>query len=81
MAVRLDEAEMTTLARLGMVLYWLGCGVACLCFIGALVSIGFGLANWTQNGPPGLFFGVVFAIAGVLSWLTGRACKYILAGV
>lgn len=59
-------------ARLGQVLYWLGCGLAVV--FAMLAGLGF----YNRADPFGpIFFGVVPAIG---SYLTGRACLFILAG-
>jgi hypothetical protein len=63
------------LARMGHLLYWLGCGLAVV----ALVSGEFVI----QHGPDQDSRWVVYvaSIGGaVLCWLLGRACKYFLAG-
>jgi hypothetical protein len=64
-------------ARLGNVLYWLGCALGVL----TLLTIPFGLAF-----PRGAFGGVDFIyvvfviIVASLIWLVGRACRYVLSG-
>jgi hypothetical protein len=66
-------------ARLGNVLYWLGCIVATLFLAGLL---------WTWIGPleghprdgDWLMLGAFFVFA-VVSWAIGRGLRYILAGV
>jgi hypothetical protein len=56
-------------ARLGDVLYWLGCVVA--------TATG-GLAAYALTFPGGEP-SVIAIIAGSI-WLLGRACRYVLAG-
>ena len=62
------------LERLGNVLYWVATGVA-------VIALGFGIALAIQPNaynPTGL---VLFGAAiGLVVWLFGRACRYILAG-
>jgi hypothetical protein len=62
-------------ARIGNVLYWLGCIVAALILI-ADVAIYFGEGRAHSDG---VVF-VVFLIAAIISWGIGRAARYILAG-
>jgi hypothetical protein len=59
------------LARLGHVLYWIGCIVAVVVLLA-------GAAAWLAPGPPA--FMVLGAIAAVIAWLIGRACRYVLSG-
>jgi len=59
-------------ARLGQVLYWAGCGVAIILVIAAVLII----RGDHADVPFGLFVGG----CGVLFWLLGRACLYVLAG-
>jgi hypothetical protein len=56
------------LARLGSVLYWLGCIVAAV-FIAE--------AQYRKDG-----YGTVigFAVGALIVWLIGRAFRYVLAG-
>jgi hypothetical protein len=66
-----DEPNMA--ARLGQVLYWLGCGLAC-----AILALG-GVMAYGDNRL-GVTFFIVSVVAAVLAWLVGRACRYVLAG-
>lgn len=67
------------LARLGFVLNWVGLGIAAICAAGAITIIGVGLFD--RGDPSNVTFGAASSAAiGVAAWLTGRACKYILAG-
>jgi hypothetical protein len=67
------------LARLGHVLYWLGCGGAVVTFaIVALVTV----VGASDNPLPlaalvGILAGVLYAVP---VWLLGLGCRYILAG-
>jgi hypothetical protein len=64
-------------ARIGTVLYWLGCVLAVL-------IIGFGALSVVDSDSLGMHPGVVAAVVGASSvavWLTGRALRYILAGM
>ncbi|MGQ2186041.1 hypothetical protein ACT4MK_22185 [Bradyrhizobium barranii] len=67
--------------RLGYVLYWIGSGVAGIL---VLMAGGFGIASTFSSSRVGtddaLAVGVVCAGWAALSWLFGRACKYVLAG-
>jgi hypothetical protein len=65
------------LARLGDVLYWLGCGIA-------VVLLACGVILYAVDRDPsagGWWF--PYAVIGVLAvaaWLIGRACRYVLGG-
>jgi len=58
-------------ARLGNVLYWAACGIAAL--LGALGGFEF-YAHKDATAMVGL------ALFGIVVWLIGRACQYVLAG-
>jgi hypothetical protein len=58
---------MDWLARLGDVLYWLGC-IAAVAFIGLAVWI------WVEAAQVGT--AMVFGILGIIAWLIGRVCRY-----
>ena len=63
-------------ARLGNVLYWIGC-------ILAVPIIGLAVLYWVAEGHAqtgGTVFTVVIGIVGVIVWLIGRACRYVLSG-
>jgi hypothetical protein len=60
-------------ARLGNVLYWLGCGVAVNCALLVLIV-------YLGPGEEAVFFGLVYAACGIGAWLFGRACRYVLSG-
>jgi hypothetical protein len=59
--------------RLGTALYWAGLVLAILFAIGSLLIA---LNGLTSDGP--IFEAWVFAGLSVISWLWGRAMKYIL---
>ena len=61
-------------ARLGDVLYWLGSIIAVVLW--ALVVVG--LVWGTGASDP---IGVIFLGGlGVIAWVVGRACRYVMAG-
>jgi hypothetical protein len=63
------------LARLGHLLYWIGCGLAVVALVAGLFVL--------QHGPDYDYRWVVYVasvVTAVLFWLIGRACKYFLAG-
>jgi hypothetical protein len=62
------------LARLGRVLYWIGCSFAALFAIGAVVAI---VANRASDDSWIMFIAMVAVAAAV--WSVGRACRYVLA--
>ena len=59
------------IARLGNVLYWAACGIAVL--LGAL-----GAYEFFVHRDAAAMVGL--ALFGVIAWLAGRACQYVLAG-
>lgn len=62
------------LVRLGQVLYWAGCIAAVLILIA-----GFLLFSGTSGGDLLLYAGLT-AICAALTFLLGRAARYVLAG-
>jgi hypothetical protein len=68
------------IARLGMVLYWCGLAIASLCEIAAIVVLVIIVTN-NQSASEAWMATVFFAIIGGVSWLAGRAAKYVLAGI
>ena len=62
-------------ARMGRVLYWVGCVIAILL---VLLSIFFALLAETTSGVVGALTG--FIPYAVVVWIIGRACRYFLAG-
>ncbi|THD45519.1 MAG: hypothetical protein E8A46_28755 [Bradyrhizobium sp.] len=68
------------LGRLGIVLYWCGLAIASLCEIAAFTMLAMLVAN--KLSAPEAWMGVVFfVVVGGLTWLAGRAAKYVLAGI
>ena len=64
-------------ARLGNVLYWLGCIIAAASTFLAV----FVILSWDLKPPPnGIVWIVIYLAAGFASWLAGRAARYVLAG-
>lgn len=73
-------AAMNATGRLGMVLYWAGC-LGSLAFVACAVFVFFNLSA----GRPILIgerleLSAIFLVPAVISWVVGRAFKYILAG-
>jgi hypothetical protein len=67
-------------ARLEMVLCWCGLAIATLCEIAAFTMLAMLVANKLPASDA--WMGVVFlVVVGGLTWLAGRAAKYVLAGV
>jgi hypothetical protein len=64
------------LARLGNVLYWLGCILAALIIAAAIVEW-FGEAQYLPNGWVIIF---EFAVFAFVVWGIGRMCRYVLSG-
>lgn len=62
-------------ARFGNVLYWTGCVVGALLMALALT------AAFNVEGNDRWFFTLLFGIPAVVSYLIGRALKYVLAGL
>lgn len=63
-------------ARLGNVLYWIGCGLAVLAIAGA-IAVAVIPSNNPHDKPAVPLF---LAGIGLIVWLIGRGLKYILAG-
>jgi hypothetical protein len=61
-------------ARLGNVLYWLGCAVGLVFFAGGYVLISSGGYRLQA------FDYVLVGTPAVVAWLIGRALRYVLAG-
>ena len=62
-------------ARIGNVLYWLGCAIA-------VVIAVFAVAIYIVDGrthSDGLIVFAVFLAAAIISWVIGRALQYILS--
>jgi hypothetical protein len=64
----------TPTARLGQVLYRVGCGLSILSMVLASAALIFGSSDWRY-----LTSSVALLLAGS-AWLVGRACRYVLAG-
>lgn len=64
------------LTRLGVTLYWLGCGVAVICFLIVIAAASFGGLPPPESGYFALFMGAI----AIGAWLAGRLCRYVLAG-
>jgi hypothetical protein len=67
-------------ARLGNVLYWLGCGLA---FLGLVISacawlVWYGGRSADPNFELGL--AIIPLTAAIILWVFGRAARYVLAG-
>jgi hypothetical protein len=69
---RQEQKQHSILARLGNVLYWLGCGLAF-----AVLALGGIMANADKEG---VYIVTTAMVAAVLVWLVGRACRYVLSG-
>ncbi len=69
---RQEQKQHSILARLGNVLYWLGCGLAF-----AVLALGGIMANADKEG---IYIVTTAMVAAVLVWLVGRACRYVLSG-
>lgn len=62
-------------ARLGNVVYWLGCGLASLSLLAAVLMVVI-----TLQGPIlRLAEAALLTVIGIVCWLVGRAFRYILA--
>ena len=59
-------------ARLGRVLYWLGCAVSIFVFVGTMVFVNAEKPNASEY--------VFIAFCTAVPWVIGRALRYILAG-
>ena len=68
------------LARVGMVFYWCGLAIASLCEIAAFAILVMFVTNKLAASEAWMS-AVFFAVVGFLSWLAGRAAKYVLAGI
>lgn len=59
--------------RLGEILYWLGC-LAAACFL----AIGIWIITATGDNRIGFMAFVLIPVP--ITWVVGRACRYLLAG-
>jgi multisubunit Na+/H+ antiporter MnhG subunit len=75
-------AETTIIQRFGIVINWLGVAVALICLLGFFsVVAGFmGAFGGIANPQDAYFVAGASLICAGLSWLAGRAIRYILAG-
>jgi hypothetical protein len=66
-------------ARLGYVIYWLGCLAAGILVFGPLILM---FVIWPSVEPVTSDYWLIgYSIClGVVSWMIGRAARYILAG-
>lgn len=62
-----------TAARLGNVLYWLGCA-------GAVFGVGLAGVVALNPGDDAGQWMFHYILAGALAWLVGRGARYVLAG-
>ena len=62
---------LSLLAKLGVVLYWLGCLLAVVLLI---------IAGLLLGGNPNYQGAAFVGGVSVVCWLVGRACMYVLAG-
>lgn len=71
--VQRKASDLTMVQRFGMVLYWAGLLIAALLVVGGLIAI----AN-SRNGSEVIGY---FCLAGAfISWLIGRAIRYVVVG-
>ncbi len=68
------------IARLGNVLYWLCNGVAVIILIGAALALGFLIFRGSTDIGLSIASVIAMAIAAMISWLIGRATRYVLVG-
>ena len=66
-------------ARLGNVLYWLGCLVAAASILWAIVNA-WVLFTGSLLPMDNVVIIMISLAAAVAAWVVGRACRYILAG-
>jgi hypothetical protein len=63
-------------ARIGNVIYWFGCIIAAFFVLAGVAEY---IAEGSSRGGEGVFILVVFLVFGFVSWLIGRALRYILS--
>lgn len=71
-------AEMT--ARLGNVLYWIGCIAAVLLTVGGVLAAMVMLNDHPNEPIPAAAVAGALAVCALISWGIGRACRYVLSG-
>jgi hypothetical protein len=62
------------------IFYWCGLAVASLCELVAFAILVMSITN-KLSAAEAWMAAVFFAVVGGLSWLAGRAAKYVLAGI
>jgi len=67
------------LERLGIVLYRLGCVISGLCITAVLGLLVIGV-GFNGKWPEILIFSAILLVVALISWLIGKALRYILAG-
>ena len=74
------EGEINMLARFGIVFYWCSLAIAFVCWIAALIIL---MAIITGKlSDSGVWMAVIFFLAvGCISWLVGRAARYVLGDI
>ncbi len=76
----MPSSEGAIAARLGQVTYWACCVIAAMLIAFPILAMSY---NWIEGAPlqPQYVMLGLFALAGIVIWLIGRAAKYILAGL
>lgn len=70
------------LARIGNVIYWAGCGMAALCVAVVVLSGILGVLTPGSDPAGAVIMTALYMVPiAILAYLTGRAAKYILAGI
>ena len=74
------EGKIKMLAPLGTVFYWCSLAIAFICWIAALIIL---MAITTGKlSDSGVWMAVIFFVAvGCISWLVGRAARYVLGDI
>jgi hypothetical protein len=67
-------------ARLGDVLYWIGCIVATVIFAFTIYMEIYFWITGQQNADGMMQVELAFVAVAVGVWLVGRACRYVLGG-
>jgi hypothetical protein len=74
----MNAPETTIVQRTGNVLYWFGSAIAVLLCAGAIVVAGVVINS--NSLSEAIFVAGPFLILSGITWLAGRACRYVLAG-